>query len=115
MMKEFNLETKTREMLKEIDNTINTTFKASGVEVCDLIENMDETTGAALGGYMKMLKKAKGIASCQAEAMDFIVCQIQELRNEYKLIRAGLEMTHHEMRELKRKLEKIGVNEENAE
>lgn len=115
MRKNFEIETKTKALFGEVDNTINAAFKAADMEFTDMMENMDSMTGAMIGGYMRMLKTGKEYTLEQSKAIDFLVETIQDLKDENAVLRKNQEYLQQELRDLNRKVDKLCDKREKAE
>lgn len=115
MRKNFEMERKAEELMKGVDETINTAFKASGIDIMDMIEGLDETTGAMIGGYMKMLKKAKEFTTQQSKALDYLVETVQDLKEHNEILSKNQAYLQERLQDLTREVTKLREKGEKAE
>lgn len=70
---------KTRAVLMKSEDCMDLSFKASGMNITELMENLDAGTGAMIGSCMELYKESKELAIAYAKVMDKL---LEEISNE---------------------------------
>lgn len=66
-------------MIDEYDDLCKKICKASGMDLDDMLAELDETSGAILGACIQSSQRILGLAIKQAEIMDSTAARIEEL------------------------------------
>lgn len=101
-----NLESEVEGLIGDAEEAMQESFKASGQNIIDLLD-FDAKTGAAIGGCVQLYKRSKKFAIMQAQAMDRMLADLEELKDANKELRKQNEEMQHLLHDLSRSVEKL--------
>lgn len=102
------LEWKAEEVMQKGEDLVNLSFNASGSSFMGVMSQLDGESGAMIGGVMDMYKTAKEFAMMQAQAMDRLLEDFEELKNMNKDLCKQNEEMQRLLRDLNREVKKTG-------
>lgn len=112
MLRRFNYDEETlagkmERLMQKCEDIMERTMKASGCSFMDTFGNLDETTGAVLGGCLRIYKEVKIYSIETVKVFDQMNKNIEELKDENNLLMEQNRELHSLLNTMLRNQEKI--------